>query len=59
MVRSEDSTQFGITIGVKDRLDRYKAQHKDAIITKYKKKRRLVTNSDVILYLLDLVGKRG
>jgi len=57
MVRSEASTQFGITVQVKDRLDKYKAQHKDEIITKYKKKRRLVTNSDVITFLLDKVRK--
>ena len=49
----ENYTQFGIAADVKDRLDKYKARHKNDILKKYKRKKRLVTNTHVIQYLLD------
>jgi len=49
----EDYTQFGIDAGVKDRLDSYKAKHKNIILKKYDRKKRMVTNTLVIQYLLD------
>jgi hypothetical protein len=56
-MRSEASTQFGITVSSKDRLDRFKADFKDDIIKKYRLRRRLVTNSHAIIYLLDLADE--
>jgi hypothetical protein len=53
----EVSTQFGISVRTKDALDKFKAQNKDVILAKLKKKRRLVTNGDVIDYLLLQVKK--
>lgn len=58
MVRKNASTQFGIDVVVKDRLDRYKAAKKDEIIQRYKLQRRLVTNSHAIQYLLDNIEKK-
>jgi hypothetical protein len=49
----ENYTQFGIDVGTKDRLDKFKAEHKQTIIEHRKKKKRLVTNTDVIEFLLD------
>ncbi|MBR9701159.1 hypothetical protein GOV11_04810 [Candidatus Woesearchaeota archaeon] len=49
----ENYTQFGIDTGVKDRLDTYKAINKEKILVHMQKKKRLVTNSDAIAYLLD------
>lgn len=51
----ENYTQFGIDVDVKDRLDSFKAKHKNAILKKYNRKKRLVTNTHVIQYLLDKV----
>lgn len=49
----ENYTQFGIDVEVKDRLDSFKAKHKNDILKKYNRKKRLVTNTHVIQYLLD------
>jgi hypothetical protein len=57
-MRSVESTQFSVDISVKDRLDRYKAENKEEIIARLKARRRLVTNSMVIQYLLDVVGAK-
>jgi len=57
-MRSEESTQFSVDIVVKDRLDRYKAENKEEILAKLKARRRLVTNSMVIKYLLDGIGAK-
>jgi dsDNA-binding SOS-regulon protein len=56
-MRSEDSTQFSIEMDVKDELDMFKARNKDVIINLFKKKKRHVTNSDAIRYLLLLEKK--
>ena len=47
-----EMTQFSIQTTTKDELDRYKAQMKLDILKAFKKKRRIVTNDDVIKYLL-------
>jgi len=47
------NTQFSVGVDVKNRLDRYKAQNKEKILEYYDKKKRFVTNTDVIRYLLD------
>ena len=57
-MRSKDATQFSIGIDTKNRLDKYKANHKEAILAKYKKQKRFVTNTDVINYLLDKAGDK-
>lgn len=57
IMRSEDSTQFSIEMDVKDELDMFKARNKDVIINLFKKKKRHVTNSDAIRYLLLLEKK--
>lgn len=49
------TTQFSVAIKAKNRLDRYKAERKEEIISALKLKRRLVTNSHAIEYLLDQV----
>ena len=57
-MRSPTAAQFSIDSKTKDRLDRYKAEHKETIIRKLGLKRRLVTNAHVISYLLDLTQKK-
>ena len=52
-MRSPNAAQFSIDAKTKDRLDRYKAENKDTIIKKLGLRRRLVTNTHVIDYLLD------
>lgn len=56
-MRSSNSTQFGIGMETKNRLDKYKWKCKEDIIQRYKKKRRYVSNDDVVRYLLDVVEK--
>jgi hypothetical protein len=56
-MRSEDSTQFSIEISVKNDLDMFKATNKETIIALFKKKKRHVSNSDAIKYLLYLEEK--
>ena len=51
-MRKEKSTQFGITVTAKDKLDRYRAQHKEQILRYLKKTRQQVTNAEVIEYLV-------
>jgi len=48
-----ESTQFSIEIGTKNRLDKLKAIKKEEILKLYKVKKRFVTNTMVIDYLLD------
>lgn len=48
-----DGTQFSVHADVKNELDRFKAEYKQEIITKYAKKKRFVTNTDAIRFLLD------
>jgi hypothetical protein len=52
-MRKEASTQFGMEVRVKDRLDTFKAQHKNDILRAYKMNRRLVTNTAAVEFLLD------
>jgi hypothetical protein len=52
-MRSEDATQFSISIKTKSKLDMIRVINKDAIIKKYKKTRRLVSNDEVIRFLID------
>jgi hypothetical protein len=53
-MRSEDATQFSIEIDVKNDLDMYKANHKEIILEKYARKKRMITNSLAIRFLLDV-----
>lgn len=46
-------TQFSVRLDVKNRLDSLKLEKKQEIIEKYNKKKRMVTNTDVIRFLLD------
>lgn len=55
MAMANKATQFSVETDTKNRLDRFKAQHKEDILQKYDKKKRFVTNTDAIKYLLDLV----
>jgi len=48
-----ESTQFSIEIETKNRLDRLKAIKKEEILKMYGKKKRFVTNTMVINYVLD------
>ena len=52
------ATQFSIGIETKNRLDKLKAEKKSDILAKYKKKKRFVTNTDIINFLLDEYGVR-
>jgi hypothetical protein len=54
----EQFTQFSIKLATKNRFDRYKADNKEVILAVFRKKRKLVTNDDVIKYLLDGVRAR-
>ena len=58
MVRAFDATQFAISAEQKNRLDRFKADHKEQILKHCKKTRRLVSNDNVIQYLLDTTTKK-
>jgi len=51
-----ESTQLNVGVQTKNRLDLYKAQNKSIIIRHLKKKRLMVTNDDVIAYLLYKAG---
>jgi hypothetical protein len=55
----ENYTQFGIDVGVKNDLDKFKAMRKGEILLFRKKKKRLVTNTDAIAYLLFIAKKKG
>jgi hypothetical protein len=54
----ENYTQFGIDITVKNEFDRFKALHKDEILIFRRKKKRLVTNTDAVAYLLAVEKKK-
>jgi len=53
-MRSTDATQFSITIGTKNRLDKFKAEYKEEILEKYALKKRMITNDKAIECLLDI-----
>jgi len=55
MAMTNKATQFSIETDTKNRLDRYKAENKEKIIHAFSKKKRFVTNTDAIRYLLDKV----
>ncbi len=55
-MRDTESTQLNIGVKTKNSLDLYKAQNKEIIIRHFKKKRRMVTNNDVISFLLYKAG---
>ena len=57
-MRAEGATQFSIAIETKNRLDRVKAQNKELILDKYQLKKRMVTNTKVIDFLLDVVEEK-
>lgn len=54
----ENYTQFGIDVGVKNDLDKFKAMHKSEILVFRKKKKRLVTNTDAIAFLLSIAKRK-
>lgn len=51
-MRENESTQLNVGVKTKNGLDLYKAQNKEIILRHLKKKRLMVTNDDVIAYLL-------
>ena len=53
-MRAKDSTQLSIRVETKERLDQYRIANKNKILLKLRKKRRLVSNDEVIAYLLGL-----
>ena len=53
LTMGENATQFSIKIETKNILDKLKAEKKEEIIKQYKKKKRYVTNDDIIRYLID------
>jgi len=57
MAMANKATQFSVETKTKNRLDRFKADNKELILEKYAKKKRFVTNTDAIKYLLDMVEK--
>lgn len=57
LMREKESTQLNVSVQTKNRLDLYKAQHKETILKRLKKRRLMVTNNDVISYLLMNVNK--
>jgi hypothetical protein len=52
LMRVKESTQLNVGVQTKNRLDLYKAQHKETILKRLKKKRLMVTNDDAISFLL-------
>jgi hypothetical protein len=46
----ERATQFSVDIAVKNHLDRFKAERKEAILAHFKSRRRMITNSMAIEY---------
>lgn len=57
-MRGPDETQFSIKFDVKRQLDAFKVSHADRILKACNKKRRLVSNSDAIQYLLTQQNKK-
>ena len=53
IVNSEQFIQFSIRTSTKDALDVYKLEHKEDILTRFKKKKRFVTNDDAVKFLLE------
>jgi hypothetical protein len=54
----KDATQFSVHIDVKNRVDMLKVKCKEEILKKYKKRKRFISNSDVIRFLLDKHDQR-
>lgn len=52
-----EAVQLAIKERTKNRLDKMKVQHKEEILKALKKKRRFVSNSDVIDWMLMKVKK--
>jgi len=53
MNNMENYTQVGVEISTKNRLDTFKANYKNDILSHFKRKKRLITNSLAVEYLLD------
>jgi hypothetical protein len=49
----ENYTQVGIEVHTKNRLDMFKATKRDEILEHFKRKKRFITNTLAIDYLLD------
>ena len=49
----KDATQFSINMDLKTKLDALKVEKREEILTRYKKKKRFVSNTMVIQYLYD------
>ena len=49
----KDATQFSINMDLKMKLDALKVEKREEILTRYKKKKRFVSNTMVIQYLFD------
>jgi hypothetical protein len=49
----KDATQFSINMGLKTKLDALKVEKRDDILTRYKVRKRFVSNTMVIQYLYD------
>jgi hypothetical protein len=49
----KDATQFSINMDLKTKLDALKVEKREDILTRYKKKKRFVSNTMVIQYLYD------
>jgi hypothetical protein len=56
-MRSSTATQFSVEIETKDSLDRYKVEHKEEILAFAKSRKRYVTNTMAIGYLLAQAAK--
>ena len=54
-----DKTQFSIRTETKDELDKYKVKYKEDILKIRQRKKRFVTNDDVITYLIANCKKRA
>lgn len=54
-----DKTQFSIRTKTKDELDKYKVKYKDDILKMRQRKKRFVTNDDVISFLIEHCKKKA
>lgn len=57
-MRRKGDIQISVSSQTKDLLDYIKIRHKDDILKHLKKKKRFVSNSDVIEFLLDKNAKK-
>ena len=58
MARSSTATQFSVEIDTKNKLDRFKVDHREKILAFAQARKRYVTNTMAISYLLELSKKR-